>query len=94
MTKDTEIGVVITDIYRFAKLNYDHTLDYHGLDCYRFKVEDNFYKKNETYFMDKWNGIMNETTVQQAPVMLSFTHFYGADKELQDFIEIYKVSSQ
>ena len=63
MNEDTEIGVVITDVYRFAKLKYEKTIDYHGLDCYRFYVVDDFYKINETYNGYKWNGIINATTV-------------------------------
>ncbi len=63
MNKGTKIGVVITDVYRFANLEYDRTVDYHGLDCYRFKVSDDFYAKNMTYNGYKWNGIINATTV-------------------------------
>ncbi|CAD8079287.1 unnamed protein product [Paramecium primaurelia] len=84
------IGTIITDIVKNIYLDYNETIDFHGLKAYRFRNNKNTFDKNPDYHNYKWDGLENMTTIQNAPIMNSPTHFYNGDIKLQEMIEVYK----
>lgn len=71
-------------------LNYDSTIDFHGLKAYRYLLDPKELEKNEAYHSVKWNGLINFTTVQNAPIINSLRHFRLASEELKQMVEVYK----
>ena len=45
---------------------------------------------NGAYFMDKWDGVLNLTSVKRAPVFISKLHYLHADSRLQSSVNLYK----
>ncbi|CAD8186309.1 unnamed protein product [Paramecium octaurelia] len=84
------IGTIITDIVKNIYLDYNETMDFHGLKAYRFRNNKHTFDKNPEYHNYKWDGLENMTTIQNAPIMNSPTHFYNGDIKLQEMIEVYK----
>lgn len=54
---------MITDIVKNIFLDYNETLDFHGLKAYRFRNNKHTFDINSSYHNYKWNGLENMTTI-------------------------------
>lgn len=57
------IGTVITDIVKNIYLEYNETIDFHGLTAYRFRNSKHTFDINSSYHNIKWDGLENMTTI-------------------------------
>lgn len=89
--KNKQLGATVIDLLRTCVLNYQRTIDYFGIDVYKFTVDDHFYDVNSTFHNDRWVGLINFTEALQAPVFMSFRHILHGDPALHAAVEIYKV---
>jgi len=58
---------------------------YNGVDSFRYSLSQDFMKNktenpdNAKYYMDRWNGLLNITSVKLAPLFVSKMYFLDAD---------------
>ena len=87
----------ITDLYRGGPGRCtDQIITYNGADSYRYALEDSFLKKgsenplNIPFYMDRWNGVMNLTSVKMAPLFASKFYYMDADEELYNSVSMFR----
>ena len=101
LNPDERVNIYITDLFRGAyilKISDGDT--YSGLSTWRYNMpmtvlaNETNNPDNVAFYAKKYNGIMNLTSVFNAPIFVSKRYFYGGDKELFDSIKLYKTPNK
>ena len=100
VTPDSQRGIFLNMLSWKGNLTYTgENKNYNGLDTLRFSFPESIFANktnnpaNDKYRIEKWNGLLNVTTVYGVPMFMSFAHFYQADEEIQNAVNIYNDST-
>ena len=85
-------------MYKVMKCHWEQnaTVEKNGMSARRYRIDSDWLKnktnnpENAAYHIDKWDGIINLTSVQGAPIFLSKLHYLDTDPRLQDSIKMFK----
>lgn len=93
--------VLITDILFQVNLSYSgENITYNGINALRFRMAEETMQKcpinefNCNYYANQWDGLINVSSIQKAPLFFSQRYLYGSDAQLQDAITIYLDENQ
>lgn len=95
---DEPLYVYNAALFRELECEWDQatTVEKDGLTARRYKINPNTLlstannSENAKYYSNRWNGVMNLTSTQGAPIFLSKLHFLDADSDVQDNVKLYK----
>jgi hypothetical protein len=89
--------VLISDILFQTNLSYSgENPVYNGVNAIRFRMSNQTMAKcpvneyNCQYYAYKWDGLINVSSSQKAPLFFSQRYLYGSDAQLQQAIEVYE----
>lgn len=75
----------------------NEVIDYYGLiTANRYKIPQSLMQNktnnpfNANYFSDRWNGVLNQTSINKAPLFYSKAFLMDADAELQNAVKVYQ----
>lgn len=69
----------IDDIFRTGNFNFFKIKKYNGLNTHRFVIDNSLLEKNKEYFMEKYRGFGNNTSVLKAPIFISKPYYKDTD---------------
>lgn len=81
ITKESELWVFVDDLYRTGKFIYYKTKNYDGVSVYRYRIDKSLVDSSKTnpynanFYMDKFDGIGNETSILKAPMFISKPYY-------------------
>ena len=81
ITEKDKPTAFIDDLYRVASFNYYNTKEYNGFKVKRFTLNNKlvlsskYNKENSAFYMEKYNGFGNQTSVLQAPLFASMPNY-------------------
>lgn len=88
--------VYISDIYYQTNLSYSgENPVYNGVNAIRYRMSQASQLNcsqnpvNCLFYCNKYNGLINMSSVQKAPVFFSQNYFYNADPVIQNAVQIY-----
>lgn len=96
LDEGAHLRVYVPDLFRGGYgLCNGETATYNGVDSFRFRLVDTFMfnktknPENAKYYMDRWNGLLNLTSVKKLPLFVSKYHYLDTDEEVYSNVKIY-----
>jgi len=90
------ISVYVPDMFLAGSSSFSNeTLDYQGLTTWKYKIGNKTIANktnnpdNAKFYFDRWNGAVNISKVQRAPIFFTKQYFLDADWELVEAVEMY-----
>lgn len=80
LTKQDRPWCFVEDLFRPAVFNFYNTKKYHDLELYRFTLDDSLLELSEynsNFYMEKYEGFGNQTSVYKAPMFVSKPYYNG-----------------
>lgn len=97
MDKSDQPYVYISSVLRWFRLKYLFSYTYHGVELYRYVMENELldtaatYPENYYFYQEPFGikGFMNITTQEPGPVFVNLPHCYGCSEAGMNMIEYY-----
>jgi len=96
LTTDYEIPIFINSLYYQQNLTFQgEKPTYNGITAYRYRMSQKAMQNktnnpdNAKWFIDRWNGLLNYSTIQQVPVFFSKAHLLDADPYILEAVDVF-----
>ena len=94
--KNSKMNLYVTDLFRGGvAICNGETATYNDVEALRFRLPESFMQNknnnpaNTPFYMDRWNGLLNLTSIKKLPMMLSKYSHLGLDEEAYKNVKIY-----
>lgn len=97
LDKSSTVNLYVTDLYRGGYgICKGETAEYNGVEALRFRLPTSYMQSkhsnpaNAVFYMDRWNGLLNLTSVKKLPLMISTYSHYLLDEDAYKNVKIYQ----
>lgn len=94
--KNSKVYIYVTDLFKggYGVCNGE-THDYNGVEALTFRLPESYMQnkennpENANFYLDRWNGLLNLTSIKKLPLMLSKYSHLGLDLDAHKNVKIY-----